>query len=109
MPTVSIDEAKLEELIEKTVQNHLKMTFEDMEEVRRSPAGAIIRIEEPFDGLDRRIDGLERRLERDMVTRAEFKHEFRKLRLYFVLLAVLIVLTNPKVLELVGKILGIIK
>jgi hypothetical protein len=54
-----------------------------------------------------------------MVTRAEFneglaslrtelKDEIWKLRLYIILVAVLVVLTNPKVLELLGKLLSMI-
>ena len=190
METIAVDEKKLEELVEKVVQKHLDLTFQDMEKVRQSPGAAIIRIEN-------RLDSIEARLERDMVTRAEFiqelgsarteskqetaslraelkqetaslrtelkqetaslrtelkqetaslrtelkeeiatlrtelkeeiatlrtelkqeiaglrvelKDEIWKLRLYIILLAILIVLTNPKVLELLGKLLSIFK
>jgi hypothetical protein len=107
MPTATVDEKRLEELIESAVRKHLDLTFQDMEKVRQSPAASIIRIEG-------RLDAIEDRLDRDMVTRAEFnasrtefKDEIWKLRLYIILLGVLIVLTNPKVLELLGKLLSI--
>jgi len=116
MATAIVDEKKLEDLVERAVQKHLDLTFQDMEKVRQSPAASIIRIEG-------RLDAIEARLDRDMVTRAEFKEELTnlrsdlriefkdeiwKLRLYIILLGVLIVLTNPKVLELLGKLLSII-
>jgi hypothetical protein len=127
MATATVDEKKLEDLVERAVQKHLDLTFQDMEKVRQSPAAAIIRVEA-------RLDAIEARLDRDMVTRAEFKEEMAnlraelrtesreglsnlrtelkdeiwKLRLYIILLGVLIVLTNPKVLELLGKLLRII-
>lgn len=41
--------------------------------------------------------------------RAEIKDEIWKLKLYFILLAALMVLTNPKVLELFGKVWDIFK
>jgi hypothetical protein len=37
-----IEDTKLEELIDKAIQKHLKLTIEDMEVVRRSPAASII-------------------------------------------------------------------
>jgi len=102
MATPIVDEKSLEDLVERAVQKHLDLTFQDMEKVRQSPAAAIIRIEG-------RLDTIEARLERDMVTRAEFKDEIWKVRLYIILLGVLVVLTNPKVLELLGKVLSIFK
>ena len=94
----TIDEQKLSDLIDRAVQKHLKATFQDMEEVRRSPAGAIIRLEARLESI-----------EKNMVTRAEFKDEMWKQRLYIILLAVLVLLTNPKVLDLLGKLLNIVK
>jgi len=41
--------------------------------------------------------------------RVELKDEVWKLKLYLILLAVLIVITNPTVLELFGKLVGVIK
>jgi len=102
MTPPDVDEKRLEDLVERAVQKHLDLTFQDMEKVRPSPAAAIIRIEG-------RLDVIETRLERDMVTRAEFKDEIWKVRLYIILLGVLVVLTNPKVLELLGKLLSIFK
>ena len=146
METIALEEKRLEELIEKTVRKHLKVDLQDMDEIRRSPAASIIRIES-------RLDSIETRMTRDMVTRGEFhealgqsrvelkgematnrselkgemaamrvevkgemaamrvelKDEIWKVKLYIILLAALIVLTNPTVLELFGKLLGILK
>ncbi len=126
---MEVDEKKLEEMIDQAVRKHLKQNFENMQEVRRLPAGSVIRIEG-------RLDSIESRIDRDMVTRAEFhealgqvnsrlaklessvtgmvtrtefKDEIWKLKLYLLLLAGLILFTNPTVLELFGKLLGIIK
>lgn len=49
--------------------------------------------------LDKRITELDKR-----ITDLEWK-----LKLYFILLAVLIIFTNPKALELLGRVLGLIK
>ena len=51
MSTITIQEEKLEEFIGKAVQEHLDLTFKDMEVVRRSPAAAIIRLEEKVEQL----------------------------------------------------------
>jgi hypothetical protein len=103
MTTTALDEKKIEELVEKTVQKHFKLTFEDMEEVRRSPGGAIIRVEGRLDAIERRLDG-------DMVTRVEFanfraelKDDLWKFKLYIILWAALMLLTTPKVIELFGN------
>lgn len=113
METMEVDEKKLAEMIDQAVEKRFKQNFEDMEEVRRSPAGAIIRVEGQLASIQGRLD-------RDMVTRTEFKEanmlirtdfkdEIWKLKLYLLLLAGLILFTNPTVLELFGKLLGIIK
>lgn len=53
MANITVDEKRLEELIEKVVQKHLKLTFEDMEEVRRSPAAAIVRLETRVETIEK--------------------------------------------------------
>lgn len=53
MADITVDEKRLEELIEKVVQKHLKLTFEDMEEVRRSPAAAIVRLETRVEAIEK--------------------------------------------------------
>ncbi len=118
METTLIDEKRVEALIEEAVQKHFRLTFENVEEVRRSPAVTLIRIED-------RLNALEARIGRDVATkvevtvtrselkqeisnfRTEFKEETWKLRLSIILLAVLIVLTNPKVIDLIGKLFGV--
>ncbi len=93
-----------------------------MEEIRRSPAVSIIRIETRIDSIEAnmvtraefheafgQVNARLTKLEATTVTRTEFKDEIWKLKLYFILLAALVVLTNPKVLELFGKLLGIVK
>lgn len=53
MANITVDEKRLEELIEKVVQKHLKLTFEDMEEVRRPPAAAIVRLETRVEAIEK--------------------------------------------------------
>ncbi|MCI0695075.1 hypothetical protein L0337_24075 [candidate division KSB1 bacterium] len=131
METTLVDDKKVEELVERTVQKHFKLAFENVEEVRKSPAVTLIRIED-------RLDALEARIGRDMVTkaeltstygalkqdnaslrmelkdeiakiRAEVKDEIWKVRFSIISLAILIILTNPKVIELIGKLFSLFK
>ena len=46
---------------------------------------------------------------KDLATKADLLLLEAKVRLYFILLAVLIILTNPKAIELFGKLLGLVK
>lgn len=94
MSTISLEpleEEKLEEFIDKAVQKHLKLTFEDMEVVRRSPAASIIRLENKIElmvnkdeftesntKLERRLDRLENKVE-SMVTKEEFREKIVKI------------------------------
>ncbi|NIR48028.1 hypothetical protein GWO43_06250 [candidate division KSB1 bacterium] len=55
MADITIDEKRLEELIDNAVQKRLKQTMEDMEEVRRSPAAAVVRLETRFDSLEKNV------------------------------------------------------
>lgn len=64
MPTITIDENRLEELINKSVQKHLETNLDDIEEVRRSPAGAIVRIET-------RLDAIEKNIEKNVATKSD--------------------------------------
>jgi hypothetical protein len=120
METTLVDDKKVEALVERTVQKHFKLAFENVEEVRKSPAVTLIRLED-------RLNSLEARIERDMVTKAEhaslraelkeeisntrteLKDEIWKQRLLIIFIGVLIVLTNPKVLELIGKLFSAFK
>ena len=68
MAEITIDESKLKDLIDEAVQERLKLTLEDMEEVRKSPAVAIIRLEGKVDSI-----------QQNMVTKAEFREEMSKL------------------------------
>ena len=56
MSTITVEENRLEELIDKSVQKHLKSSLEDVDEVRRSPAGAIVRIETRLDAIEKNIE-----------------------------------------------------
>jgi aspartyl-tRNA synthetase len=175
MESILVDDRKVEELVEQTVQKHFKLAFENVEEVRKSPAVTLIRIED-------RLNTLEARIGRDMVTkaeliaargefkqenaslheelkqenaklrtelkeesartrsdlkleaannrteftnelgkfrtevanefgklRAEFKDEIWKMRLWIIVLGILVVLNNPKVIELIGKLFSAFK
>ncbi|NIR48027.1 hypothetical protein GWO43_06245 [candidate division KSB1 bacterium] len=55
MAEITIDEKRLQELIDSAVQKHLKESMEDMEEVRRSPAAAVVRLETRFDALEKNV------------------------------------------------------
>jgi len=58
MPEMIFDEEKLRELIAQEVKKSLVLTVEDMDEVRKSPAGAIIRLEGKVEKLDLKIENL---------------------------------------------------
>jgi len=52
---VLIDEQRLQELIEKTVQKQIRLTVEDVDEVRRSPAGTILRLETRVEAIEKNM------------------------------------------------------
>lgn len=112
METAQIDEKRLKALVDEAVQKHMRITIEDIEDVRRSPAGVLVRLENQVEYIEKRTENIEK----NMATRAdiaalklELKEEIWKFKLYIIILAVLILVTNPKVLELFGKLLGLIK
>ena len=87
MSTITIEEDKLEELIEKNVQKHLNLTFDDMEVVRKSPAAAIIRLEDKmenmvtkteFNKLGEKVSRIEVKIE-SMVSKTEFREKFSRI------------------------------
>ncbi|MFQ5708687.1 MAG: hypothetical protein ACE5HO_14625 [bacterium] len=55
MGEITIDEKRLEELIDKSVRKHLKANLEDMEEVRRSPGAAIVRLETRVESIEKNM------------------------------------------------------
>jgi histidinol dehydrogenase len=55
MSTITIDEQKLEEVAEKVIDKKLSLTFQDMEEVRKSLAAATIRLEGKFEKIEEEI------------------------------------------------------
>ena len=77
MSTITVNENQLEEVVSKVVQQHLKLTFQDMEEVRRSPAGAIVRLETKIESLADAVGELKAEIAN---SRAESKEEYEKLR-----------------------------
>ncbi|MDZ7291129.1 MAG: hypothetical protein ONB42_14435 [candidate division KSB1 bacterium] len=121
MEIAEIDEKRLKELIDEAVQKHMRITIEDIEGVRRSPAGVLVRLENRVEYIEKRIENIEKNMATradaaTMATRSdiaalklELKEETWKLKLYIIILAVLILVTNPKVLELFGKLLGLMK
>jgi molecular chaperone GrpE (heat shock protein) len=78
MSTITVDENQLEEIVSKVVQQHLKLTFQDMDEVRKSPAGAIVRLETKIESLTDAVDELRAEIAN---SRAELKEESGKLRI----------------------------
>jgi hypothetical protein len=69
MAEISINETRLRELISEEVKKNLSLTFQDIEEVRRSLAGGIIRLEEEVKGIRREID----EIKLTMATKEEVK------------------------------------
>ena len=53
MADITVDEKRLGELIDEAIQKHLRLTLEDMEEVRRSPAAAIVRLETRVEAIEK--------------------------------------------------------
>ena len=96
MEASAVEEKRLVELIDQAVQKHLKVNFQDMEEIRRSPAASIIRIES-------RLDSIEALLDRDMVTRAEFQESFGRVNTRLSAVEANMV-TRAEFLESMGKI-----
>ncbi|GEM_PF-6230075 len=77
MATITVNENQLEEVVSKVVQQHLKLTFQDMDEVRKSPAGAIVRLETKIESLADDVGDLKVEI---ADSRAEAKEEVKKLR-----------------------------
>jgi hypothetical protein len=44
-----------------------------------------------------------------LATEAKLREEISKIKLYFVVTIAVIIITNPKALELIGKVLGVVK
>ena len=53
---------ELREIVREMVHEQLGHTFEDMEEIRRSPAGAVIRIEEEIKLIKKQISSIEQNI-----------------------------------------------
>jgi len=51
MAEITVEETRLREILDELVQKHLKLTLDNMEEVRRSPAASIVRLETRFDAI----------------------------------------------------------
>jgi len=70
MAEISINETRLRELISEEVKKNLSLTFQDIEEVRRSPAGGIIRLEGEVKSMRREMETLGREIENIKATMA---------------------------------------
>ena len=55
MAEITVEETHLREIVGELVQKHLKSSIEDVEEVRRSPAGTILRLEERVEFIQRNM------------------------------------------------------
>jgi DNA repair exonuclease SbcCD ATPase subunit len=79
-----VDESKLQEMIAREVARALKSSFQDMDEIRKSPAGAIIRVETELENLREKVEVIEEKVDRLSVQaethRAEAKKENETLR-----------------------------
>lgn len=77
MSTLTVDESQLEQIVSKVVQQHLKMTFQDVDEVRKSPAETIVRLETKIESL---ADAVEELRVEIADTRVESKKDIEKLK-----------------------------
>ncbi|MFQ5627436.1 MAG: hypothetical protein ACE5I1_01650 [bacterium] len=55
MAEIAVEETRLRQILDELVQKHLRLTLDDMEEVRRSPAASIVRLEMRFDALEKNM------------------------------------------------------
>ncbi|MFQ5443805.1 MAG: hypothetical protein ACE5EK_04215 [Nitrospinales bacterium] len=63
MAEIALEEDKLRELISEEVKKTLALTFQDVDEVRKSPAGGIIRLEEEVKGIRKEIGVIRNEIE----------------------------------------------
>jgi len=77
MSTLTVDESQLEQIVSKVVQQHLKMTFQDVDEVRKSPAETIVRLETKIESLADAVAELRVEI---ADTRVESKKDIEKLK-----------------------------
>jgi hypothetical protein len=79
-----VDESKLQEMIALEVAKALRSGFQDMDEIRKSPAGAIIRVEAELENLRENVEVIEEKVDRLSAQaeahRAETKKENAALR-----------------------------
>jgi flagellar hook-basal body complex protein FliE len=73
-----VDESKLQEMIAREVARALKSSFQDMDEIRRSPAGAIIRVETELENLREKVEIIEEKVDRLSVQAEAHRAETKK-------------------------------
>ncbi|MGQ9631209.1 MAG: hypothetical protein ACUVXI_13010, partial [bacterium] len=73
MADITIDEKKLQELIDQEIEKRLRSRLDDVEILRKSPAGAIIRIEGEIETINAKLDTVATR--EDLL---EFKNDSEK-------------------------------
>jgi predicted nuclease with TOPRIM domain len=84
----------------------LRSEFAEMRERMTRLEDKVSQVEDKISHTDGKVTDLETSLAN---FRVEVKDDIWKLKLYIILLAVLMLITNPTVLELVGKLIGIFK
>jgi len=79
-----VDESKFQEMIAREVTKILRSGYQDMDEVRKSPAGAIIRVDAKLENLQEKVEIIEGKVDRLSAQveayRAETKQENVALR-----------------------------
>jgi peptidoglycan hydrolase CwlO-like protein len=79
-----VDESKLQEMIALEVAKALRAGYQDMDEIRKSPAGVIIRVETEIENLQEKVEVIEAKVDRLSAQaeahRAEAKEENAELR-----------------------------
>jgi hypothetical protein len=72
MEIAQIDEKRLRTLIDETVPKHMRITIEDIEEVRRSPAGVLVRLENKVEYIEKKQKPLKRTWRHDQGYHSSF-------------------------------------
>jgi len=55
MAEITVEESRLIEIVDELVRKYIKSSIDDVEEVRRSPAGTILRLEERFEFIQKNM------------------------------------------------------
>jgi len=95
---------EFKKVVSEIVREQMSHTYQDMDEIRRSPAGSIIRIEEEIKALKQQTSAIEHKLvtiEQKMATKDEIKALEGKITLITGLIFVMLTLYGALVVKLI--------